>query len=571
MGRGALRGALAVVAALAAADARAAGEAPVPPHVDIDALVALLAAGPDDPVADGPSPTARVARLVAAGDAKLRPVLADAWRIATTVPAATHRRDGVRRLVRFLYDLGLPDAPGPWLVEADGAVRVRRALGDAPESPEAIAARDATDVAVPFELEVGAARLRAAPRPDAKRLLALLDTGGVPEDERDAVAQALGEQCAATTALVRELVRRVEAEGSAPWKATALAWTRRSEAEPPLRARVGRLARAGSDGAAAASLASACRALAHAAPAALDEEVAALEADAREAALSVAGLDVATRVDLASLAAAKDAPARERIVADACRRIVARRGDLHVSGATLSSLAPLLAQHRDDGDALARAVLADAARRLYWPAGPAPRPPAGAEDLGPYPSAGVRLAALAEDMKDGALVFTDGRASLFEFVTAPPRREARPLRTAAGVRSSSEQAGGAEPFRLTGEVIGPVLRLTLKNEGTVPRFVDRVALRHGVATLVREDGYAGPDARRGVRLLGITLGVLRAAATPANRLVTILPGEAYSWAVELRAEDRDVDQITVALADTIAVRGDVAGTRLERFAPTRVK
>jgi hypothetical protein len=571
MGRRALRGALAVVVALAAADARAAGEAPVPPHVDIDALVALLAAGPDDPVADGPSPTARVARLVAVGDAKLRPVLADAWRIATTVPAAADRRDGVRRLVRFLYDLGLPDAPGPWLVEQDGAVRLRRIGVDAPESPEAIAARDGTDAPIPFEVAVGAARLRAAPRPDAKRLLALLDAGGVPEDERDAVAQTLGEQCAATSALVRELVRRVEAESSAPWKATALAWTRRSEAEAPLRARVGRLARAGSGGAEAASLASACRALAHAAPEALDDEVAALEADAREAALSVAGLDVATRVDLASLAAAKDAPARERIVADACRRIVARRGDLHVSGATLSSLAPLLAQHRDDGDALARAVLADAARRLYWPANLAPRPPAGGEDLGPYPSAGARLQALAEDMKDGALVFTDGRASLFEFVTAPPRGEARPLRTAAGVPSSSARADAAEPFRLTGEVIGPVVRLTLKNESTVPRFVDRVALRNGVATLVREDGYAGPDTRRGVRLLDITLGVLRAATTPATRLVAIPAGESFSWSVELRAEDRDADQITVALADTIAVRGDVAGTRLERFAATRVK
>jgi hypothetical protein len=570
MGRGALRGAFVVVAALAAADARAAGEAAVPPHVDVDALVALLAAGPDDAMADGPSPTARVVRLVASGDARLRPVLADAWRIATTVPAAADRRDGVKRLVRFLYAIGLPDAPGAWLVESDGAVRVRRLAGDAAEPPGPAAARETDHVPLPFEQAVRGARLRDAPRPDAKRLLAALDSGGVPADEREAVAQALGEQCAPTTALVRELVRRVRADGAEPWTSIALGWTGRPEAEAPLRERVRRISSVLWGGGTTVPLAAACRGLAHVSPAALDEEIGALEGSVRQTALAAVGIDVATRVDLAAIAAAGDAAARERVVADACRRIVACRGDVSVSGATLSSLAPLLAQHRDDGDALARAVLADAARRLFWPAGLGV-PPARGEDLGPYPSAAARLVALAEDLKDRALAFTDGRASLFEFVAVPPRAEARPLRAAAGGLPSSADRDATGSFVLTGEVIGPVLRLKLRNVGTLPRFVDRIALRHGVASLVREDGYAGPGAKRGVRRLDITLGVLRAAATPAERLVSIPAGETYSWGVELRAEDRDVDEITVALADTIAVRGGALGTRLERFAATRVK
>ena len=575
MGRRAVAGAL-LVAVASAGGARAAGDAPVAPHVDIDALVDLLTAGPDDPAADGPSPTARVARLVAAGDAKLRPVLADAWRIATTVPAAADRRDGLRRLVRFLYDLGLPDAPGPWLVEADGAVRVRRAADDSPEPAAEAAAPDATDAAVPFEVAVKAGRLRAAPKADSKRLLAALDAGSVPAEEHEAVAMALGEQCAGTSALVRELVQRVKAwssaqrTASAAWTATALAWTGRPEAESPLRLHFRNVASTTWGGDRTGEFASACRALGHLSDAALLDEVGALREGTRERALVASGIDVATRVDLAAIAAADDAAERERIVAAACRRIVQTRGEIRASSATLSALVPLLAQHREDGDALARAVLADAARRLCWPERMAPSPPAGGEDLGPYPSAGVRLAALAEDMKEGALAFTDGRMSLFAFVPAPARVDVRPLRT-AGTGPPPAAGDRGEPFRLTGDVIGPVLRLTLKNEGTVPRTVDRVALRHGVATLVRQDGYAGPDAKRGVRRLDVTLGVLRAAATPALRLVTIPPGDTFSWGVELRAEDRDVEQIRVALADTIEVRGQPAALRLAEFAPTRVK
>src|SRR5262245_52453950 len=219
MGRVVLRGALAVVAAFAAADARAAGEAPDTPIADVDALVALLSLGADDPAETGPSPTARVARLVAAGEPRVRPLLAEAWRIAATVPAAADRREGVRRLVRFLFETGLPDAPGPWLVETDGVVRVRHLTGDGAEATEPPAARGTDEVPVPFEQAVKGAHLRAAPRPDAKRLLASLDGGAVAADERDAAAQALGELCASGTALVRELQRRAETEGSEPWTA----------------------------------------------------------------------------------------------------------------------------------------------------------------------------------------------------------------------------------------------------------------------------------------------------------------------------------------------------------------
>jgi hypothetical protein len=571
MGRDALRGALVAVAAFAAADARAAGEAAVPARVDVDALVALLAAGPDDPAADGPSPTARVARLVAAGDAKLRPVLADAWRIAATVPAAANRRDAVRRLVRFLYDLGLPDAPGAWLVEADGAVRVRRVAADGAEPQDRMSARETADVPIPFEEAVKGGRLRAVPRPDAKRLLSLLDAGGVPTEERDALAQALGEQCVATTALVRELVRRVQAERAEPWTSIALAWTGRPEAEAPLRERIRRIASVSWGGGTTVPLAWACRGLAHVSPAALDEEIGAIKGSVRETALAVAGIDAATRVDVAAIASAGDAAARERIVAGACRRIVAAHGEPRASSATLSSLAPLLAEHGDDGDALARAVLADAARRLFWPANVAARPAAGGDDLGPYPSTGVRLAAITEDMKAGALAFADAGVSLFDLAAAPRRGEARPLRSSVGGLQAGGSADGGEPFRLTGEVIGRFLRLTLRNESQELRLVDRIALRHGVATLVSGDAYAGPVAGRGMRRLELTLGVLRAATTPADRLVPVLPGETFSWSVELREEDRDVDQVTVALADLVAPRGQPAAQRLERFAATRVK
>ena len=570
MGRRAIAGAL-LVAVAATGDVRAADEPAVPPRDDVDALVALLSAGPDEPAPDGASPTARVARLIAAGDTRLRPLLAGAWRIAATVPAAADRRDGVRRLVRFLYGAGLPDAPGAWLVETDGAVRVRRIAGDGAEAPERMSVATTADVPVPFEEAVKGARLRAAPRTDAKRLLAALDAGGVAAEEREPVAQAVGEQCAASTALVRDLVRRVEAPDSAPWTATALAWTGRPEAAAPLRARVARLAgEAARSASAMESLPSACCALAHVDADAVVAELGAFEGAAREAALAAVGVDLATRVDLAAIAATGDVAARDRVVAGACRRIVAARGDLRVSAATLSSLAPLLAAHREDGDALAREMLADAARRLFWPRGGAAQPPAGGEDLGPYPSIGTRLAEIAEDMKEGALAFADDRPSLFDLVAAPPRDAAPPLRSSVGGLPGAPP-GGDEPLRLTGETFARFLRLTLRNEGTVPRLVDRVALRHGVATLFRGDAYAGPVEGRGVRRLDITLGVLPAARTPVARLIAIQPGQAFSWAIELRQEDRDVELIRVALADTISVNGQPAAARLERFAPTRIK
>lgn len=563
MGRRAVAGGL-LVAIVALGDARAAGEAAVPPRDDVDALVALLAARPGDALPDGASPTLRVARLLAAGEPKLRPLLADAWRIAATVPAAADRRDAVRRVVRFLYSVGVADAPGAWLVETDGTVRVRRVAEDGAAAPDRMAAGSTADVPVPFDEAVKGARLRAPPRPDAKRLLASLDTGGVPADERVAVAQSLGEQCAPSTPLTRELLRRVQADDSPTWTATALAWTGRPEAETPLRDRVRRLA----GGASGDAFASACDALEHFGAAALVEEIGKLDGAARETALTSAGIDTATQVDAVALALADDAVERANIVAAACRRIVAAHGDPHASAATLTSLAPILAAHSEDGDALARAVLADAARRLFWPAA---RAPAAGEDLGPYPSVAVRLAAITEDMKDGGLAFSDERTPLFALVALPPRGPARPLRTSIGGLAGATPGGDGEPFRLTGEVIGRFLRLTLKNEDTIARAVDRVALRHAVATIVREDAYAGPAAGRGVRRLDVTLGVLRSAATPVDRLVAIQPGATFSWSVELRDEDRDVEQITVAFSDMLAVRGDAPAARLDRFAATRVK
>jgi hypothetical protein len=195
----------------------------------------------------------------------------------------------------------------------------------------------------------------------------------------------------------------------------------------------------------------------------------------------------------------------------------------------------------------------------------------GGEDLGPYPSVAARLSSIAEDLKDGSLAFADERASLFDLAADVPRADARPLRTSIGGLPGAPAAGDSDPLRLTGEAYGRFVRLTLRNEGAAVRLLDRVALRHGVATLVRGDSYAGPIEGRGMRRLDVTLGVLRAATTPADRLVALQPGQAYSWSVELRDEDRDVEQIRVALADTIGVRGQPVAARLERFAFTRVK
>src|SRR5437870_4134413 len=86
----------------------AAAEEPAPPlREDVDALVKTIESGG---AFEGASPTVRVNRIVAVGDAKLRPVLEQALTIATTVPAARRHQAAARQLVRFLYALPEPSA-----------------------------------------------------------------------------------------------------------------------------------------------------------------------------------------------------------------------------------------------------------------------------------------------------------------------------------------------------------------------------------------------------------------------------------------------------------------------------
>jgi len=555
-------------------------------RADVDALVKAMSA--DAEPADGPSPTARVGRLLSAGDARLRPLLDETWRIVTTAEAAKHYAAATKALVRFLYsttdggkaapNVVAPAVPAP-IVEDYGVVRVRR-VDDA-----------WTDDARPaFAALVKGGRPRRIAKPDLTKALAALDAGSIADAETADVAEAVGEACRGNKQATADLLARSDAGADVAWTATALAWSGSPDAEPRLRARVRSIATraAQPDAAAASMLPGACRALAHVRREALVDEIGRLSGAPRDAACAAAGVDVATCVDVAAASGAVEPAARNAALAAVCRRIVDPRCVVRLSSETTTTLARLLAARADDVDAPLRASVLAAAESWFFGAVRAPAADAAkaasdaspaAELVGPYPDMARALASIGKDVAAGDLVFVeDAEPSLFDLAAVAPSVEwarlSSEVRSPDPAASVAPGADGAPPptVKLTGEVFGQWLRLTLTNVGTAAITVNPTALRYATAEYGVHETYGGPAGGRTYRRLKLTLGAVRASvATPASRLATLAPNERLPWVIDLRAQDRTIDHVSVELFPTFAVRGAPAAPLLTGFSETWVK
>jgi hypothetical protein len=583
--RAALLTSIVLMAALRADGAPPAPDPTTALRADVDALVKAMTDASAS--TDGPSPTARVNRLVAAGDARLRPVLEGAWRIVTTSADGRPYAAATKSLIRFLYPTAesakSPTSASVTLVDEDGIVRIRRA--------DAASSDDSTPA---FAALLKGAWLRRPSKPDLKKTLEALDAGAVPDGEISDVAKAVGETCGGNKRATADLLARFDAAESVAWPATALAWSSSPDAEPRLRDRVASFALRASkpDAAAAAVLAGACRALEHVRRDALVDEIGKLSGAPRDAAVAAAGGDVAMRVDLAAAADGGEPSARNAALAAVCRRIVDARGALRISAATSTELARLFASRVDGVDAPLRASVLAAAERWFFgavrastadaatglaPAAADAKP--SVELVGAYPDMAKALASIANDLAAGDLVFADDEEpSLFDVVAAKPTVEWARLQS--DVRSPNPMDGvppgadGAPPptVQLRGEVYGQWLRLTLTNVGPTAITVNPTAMRYATAEYGVHEIYGGPAGGRTYRRLKLTLGAVRASvATPAFRLRTLAPNERLPWVIDLRHEDRAIDHVSVELYPTFVVRGAPAAPPLMGFSETWVK
>jgi hypothetical protein len=563
-------------------------------RTDVDALVKMLDdrwAGRDD---EGPSPSARVNRLVAAGDAKLRPVLAEAWKAATTWTAAARYKNPIRQLARFLYSLtetGKTAAQGDdEIVEEDGVVRIRQ--GDAVGGfgwkgwNGGGFGRKTDDSSPSFAELLKGGKLRKAPRPDVKKALASLDGGKIPETERFAVAKAIGEGCAANKTALQDLLRRQDADPADQWLMTALAWSGSAEAERPLRLEIETLAGRVADGKEAAIpiLETACRALKRLRRDALVEEIGKLAGPPREAVLAAAGLDFATSIDLAAIEKTPDGPEKHAMLSAVCARIARGRGDARASSATLTALTKLLAANAASSDESLRAAVLDAAETLLYAlnrypihtgassnsGGSTVETKIDGESLGPYPDMATLLASLAADLAKGELSFADPvETSVFELTGGTERADDRALVSdAKNPDPLYASDGDRAPVKIRGETVGEGLRLTLTNVGTAPVAINPLALRYGIAEFTTHEGGGVKPYKQ----LKLRLGFVRAGvAVPADRLVVLAPKAEFSWTALVRPEHRGADHVSVEMLDSFAVLGKTPAPPLERFSETFVK
>ena len=546
-----------------------------------DVASLLAAMGGADPV-DGPSPTALVHRICSAGDERLRPFLQETWMATGPSAAGARWRAPLRRLVSFLFGTSRRDPAASEgetaIFEVDGIVRLRRTPG------EATARRD--EVPWSFGELVEGGTLRKPRAADVRKAVAALAAGTIPQDERPAVAQAVGEACSSSRRSVLDLLSQFDADPSVPWLVTALGWTGSRAVEPALRGRVASLA-ANSDTPRAA-LETACRALRHLDRGALAEEIEKLAGNPRDAAMAAAGLDVAASIDLAAIERASDPAARDAALRDLCRHVRDAAGRSRPSGATTARIVRLFTAGLADADDATRETIAGAAEELLFRgsravisrSSPATGDGAGrtsvtGECIGPCPDAASVLASMAADLDGGLFVFADGAPSVFDLAGQPDPARARPLRSAV---SSPEPAvplaPGPEPqtVRLRGEVIGPVIRLTLKNEGAGPISVNPAALHCGMAEFTERAVYGGPGGSRTSTNLKLVLGYVNAfVATPAASLVTVAPGGEFGWGVALRGEHRGATHVSVEMAGSFLVRGRPEARPLTEFAETWVK
>jgi hypothetical protein len=477
-------------------------------------------------------------------------------------------------LARFLYAIAETgkNAPvgGATLVDEAGAVRVRLVAGAGAPTAES---------KPPLAALIKGGRLRRPLKPVAADLLAALSAGNVAPDERDSVAQTVGEACAGDRTAMSELIQRYVADPACEWLAVCLAWSGSPDAEAPLRDELVSLAGRAAAGEADAKrrIGGACRALGRLRREALLDALGSLEGAPRDAALAVVGFDMATSVDVAAAVRAPDESRRNAALASLCARIVGTRGDARASAATTTALANLLASRVEEVESPLHASVVAAANAYFYgfvPSDPQP----DEERIGPYPDTTKALATLVKDVASGDLRFTDvGDDSIFDFAVRQRAPEWQTLKSAvispqAGARDEPAPDGAAPTVELKGEVFGQWLRLALKNVGTTPISVNGTALRHGTAVCTKFERYGGPGVVRTYRRLKLTLGFMRATvATPSDRLTTLGPNEQFPWVIDLRSADRTVEHVSVEMFPDFEIRGGPPAAPLTGFTETWVK
>lgn len=547
-------GAAAAAACLLAAGA-AAGEPPKDTlRDDLAALVAWVPLQGRDVPPAGPSPTALTARIVAKGDAKIRPELKTLWRLATTEKTrASQCARGVEETVRFLY--GTSDANEGALRLVEGAVvsfeckRGDYDFGSFDRKPTAKSAPSFDDL-------VKGGKLRAATKPQPAKVLALLGKGDIAswtESGKQALARAAGE-CSSGAAAAK-LVEAAAQQPTDPLLGTALAWSGAPEAEAELRGRVASLAARVADGkeAAVPLLAAAAAGLAHVNQSALDEELGKLPAPAQRAAVAAAGTRLSLpfvlgRAESAAADARADALALVRsVIADGNGDFAPEDGARLVRWLDGASKDPAL---RDSALAAADALLYAFNRYpIHDSSGMNGIDEANeGQRVGAYPDIAVALGRFAEAVAKGGVAFRAGGDSLWD-ETAASSGGGWGDAAYSKIRSPHPNVGDApskSPVGLTGVFSAEGLVLTLMNQSGAPLEVDTTSLGWGCGEWVTTTIRKGGGAATSFTSLKLVLGFVRARVeTPAANLTLLKPGGTFSWTVGVRDEHRAADHVSV--------------------------
>ena len=576
---------------------------------DFDALIRRIEDGPQ-PGAE--SPTAVVNRLLAAGDERLRPQLAEAWRIAGPKGEWGARRYfSVKWAIRFLYGNETterwsdPNAPDP--AGGDGIVRIGLREGRG-----SFCGTCNTQYGDPPTMDglVAGGRLRKPLVAQLDSLLERLDS--IPRGEYELhdptlldVARAFGEAASRDPAAVDRLVAAAASPEASVVALEALAWTKSPRAIEPLR---GALAVGVRDGASSSRsgrwpLVVVCRGFVHVNRAAFLAAVDALPRDQQDVALWAAGPDVALAAYEKWYAAAKETSER----ADVLRRIagvLARDGgcmfSMHFTPPsprpeTFGRLVRIARQSLDSSDASVRAAGVLLAAPLLGRNGDDVNSTVSSakydvETSGrrvePYPTCESSLRTLCEDLDARRADLVDSWESAFiddletcgvdvdRVETAGPSRRDGPLgRELVWGRTRRRMFGSSSVrLRLGGIVTPDGLRLTLENVSDDAVTINPVALRHVKAELLRDEVTYASKTPETWRVLHLKYGATTPAlGVRAESLVRLGKGESHCWTTALRLEDRDVDHIAVSLLEGVRVHGRPADAYVGHFATVWVK
>jgi len=594
-------------AALAAAPGPAAGDDAAALREDLSTLVRIAQGGIGEH--DGPSPTLLAERLLKPGEAKLRPVLQEAWTLAGKKGSRAQDREvALHRVIRYLYGLDAPPA-GPdkdkvsfggtvgTVTEVEGVVVVR--YGGTGERGKVYGEpgwdRDDPKTRPPFEAVVKGGRLRKPPRPAASKLLALVEQKkfeGLAEEPRASVAMAVGEACGRDSQATPRFLRLCEEDPTNPFLGAALGWCGTRESAAALRARVAPLAARVAQGREAALplLRAACRGLARTDRAALEEEIGRLTGDERMAAMRGGGYRVSLPILLRALKEVADPAARREALARLLDLVGALQTHFPVPDQPAAADAPALVEALVSGldpadPELRRAVLQAAYALLYWgfrdgtagehSSGNGVSVEGDGERCGPYPDEEAMLRRLHEDLGRGDLVLRDVEGGLFD----PPVPELpgdadtpwSGIEPALPMRATASKDA---PVHVAAEKTETGLRVTLRNAGRAAFCLNPVAFRYATADCIPLTVKGLPGGTRKFTDLRVQFGAVwewRPKAVPARVLVLLEPGKTWSFDVALRADHRAVDRISVEMSSWIGVDGAPPAPLLRRLGTAWVR